>query len=74
MEVLKSWNRIEVRTNEQGKRVWRLIVRNEPASTETDSLLQVLTDAKRILGRVVLSVWDADKAEFTSELVADPMC
>lgn len=75
------WNKIalktctgylSVRTNSHGQRVWTAICRNMPLCADNESLRDVLEVARQHFGRVTLAVWDGDKAEFTSEMVADP--
>lgn len=63
---------LSVRTNSQGKRVWTVLCRNQPLCADTESLRDVLAVAQGTFGRRTLAVWDGDKGEFTSEMVADP--
>lgn len=63
---------LSVRTNSQGRRVWTAILRNSPLCADNESLRDVLEVARSHFGRVTLAVWDGDKGEFTSEMMADP--
>jgi hypothetical protein len=63
---------LSVRTNAHGKRVWTVLCRNQPLCADTENLRDVLTIARQTFGRSTLAVWDGDKGEFTSEMVADP--
>lgn len=47
----------------------RLMVHNQEAAS--GSIRDVLKVARERLGRVTLDVWDEEKWEFTSEMVAD---
>lgn len=72
MAALKSiTGYLSVRTNSQGVRVWTVICRNMPLCADTD-LNTALSVAKDMFGPVTLCVWDGDKGEFTSEMLADP--
>ena len=59
---------LSVRTNAQGKRAWTFLCHNQPLCWETEDLRAVLTVARQTFGRCVLSVWDGDQGEFTSEM------
>jgi hypothetical protein len=63
---------LSVRTNAAGKRVWAVLSHNSPLCADNESLPEVLAVAQQTFGRVVLSVWDGDVGEYTSEMLADP--
>ena len=60
-----------VRTAADGRRLWHVVGHNSPVSVPSD-LRTALAVARKTFGRVTLAVWDADKGEFDSEMVADP--
>jgi hypothetical protein len=73
MAVLKTTTGyLSVSTGADGVRRWRVLCHNQPLCADNPSLREVLAVAMQTFGKAVLSVWDGDKGEFVSEMVADP--
>lgn len=53
------------------ERLWDVVAHNETIA-ENVSMPEALEVARRTFGRVTMSVWDCERCEFISELVADP--
>ena len=71
MEPLKaSVAHVTKHADDEGRTWWALVVQGRTVC-ETQYMRKMLGTAKNILGRVTLSVWDAEKDKFTSVLLTD---
>ena len=71
-ETIKaSTGYLSVRVGVDGRRLWTVMRHNSPISVPTD-LRTALRIARRVFGRVTISVWDVDAVAFDSEFVCDP--